>query len=687
MRCWPVLFVAAAAAMPWTNILFNTASTKSLEPRDAPNPPGGESSIMCRWSNCGEPCDAGFEAKTIAGGEPGKIMSNHEHCMDEGFQTFCCPTGQPTPNCLWRGLQNGQKCTPGCATSEVEVGSTKTNCSNGGHQTACCSDGRSVSAYSQCKWHGCSFSGNWCSKEYPQARRHTVVAEKSEGTATIMWKYFRGPWTRKLDLVSRLILCINCLTDISRTAGKTNAHLSRFHRLNNRTDYIVNSDQDVNYDSAAPDDTEEHSPESSKRSIQEFSQDCKHDWLVLVEYLVAVLEAKRRGNEVGEQREIMRIFDSTMDGVKFVQLVDYLKMRPLETSRRIILRVLRDPRRWGELAEETAKETLGVCYLHPNLGPDHETKSTNTSGKSSLRPRLIDDNLGNPTQPDIPSLGWILAGINAGALSFHYARWEWYAAVQGNGEPGKNSPFLELAYWIGPRRGMDPTAQEENSYLLHYFRDHREDRPDHKHVNKWVVLHLHFSSPIIWFDELIFEGSRLFDMYTSITKQSAITAYHSNKAFDPDDRKTRYIWHVPGWGPYWRVQWNDKNGQAVNSRAKFSCPRGSSINIGPGGMVQDTGHITSNQDLRIFLHNLWSQGYLRKEGLVPLFKAPKSDGGPHYNLVPETLNGGFKDVSLPIDEHRDWKRIEDLFNIPWSTNFYLDNGAAKYDIDFQNNFA
>lgn len=80
-----------------------------------------------------------------------------------------------------------------------------------------------------------------------------------------------------------------------------------------------------------------------------------------------------------------------------------------------------------------------------------------------------------------PSAGTILQGIEAGHLTLDYARWQVFST--------QAEPFLEVAYWIGPTPGVQPTRAEEDRLRLNQYRGVGSERrlPD-----QWVVMHFHF---------------------------------------------------------------------------------------------------------------------------------------------------------------------------------------------------
>ncbi|KAL4802540.1 glycoside hydrolase superfamily [Aspergillus unguis] len=106
----------------------------------------------CRWSNCGEDCPSGW--KWIDHEASDLKMTDETACGGLNPRRFCCPGDSDLPKCQWRGMPaRGGKCSPGCNSGEVEVG-TRSELCDFKHQSACCTSTKSTEPYGKCKWIG-----------------------------------------------------------------------------------------------------------------------------------------------------------------------------------------------------------------------------------------------------------------------------------------------------------------------------------------------------------------------------------------------------------------------------------------------------------------------------------------------------------------------------------------------------
>ncbi|GAQ03931.1 hypothetical protein ALT_1252 [Aspergillus lentulus] len=130
------------------------------------NDSAGSNVDVCRWTNCGENCPAGW--KWIRRADSDTLsMTDETYCYSgQDSRKFCCPGDVDLPSCQWRGMpKHNGNCSPGCKDGEVEVGTLGyPNCQTVTPSTA---------PYGECKWVGsaglCSSSGGHkdCPSDYP----------------------------------------------------------------------------------------------------------------------------------------------------------------------------------------------------------------------------------------------------------------------------------------------------------------------------------------------------------------------------------------------------------------------------------------------------------------------------------------------------------------------------------------
>ncbi|EEU35524.1 uncharacterized protein NECHADRAFT_106591 [Fusarium vanettenii 77-13-4] len=219
-------------------------------------------------------------------------------------------------------------------------------------------------------------------------------------------------------------------------------------------------------------------------------------------------------------------------------------------------RILYNAQRGGEGQRRARKIPGKLCAFPPSeedstkrgLGnKDGEVLADwNTRSEHSLDPRKVWALMSGTSPNSSPYLTTILQGIINGALSLHYARWIWYTATDGGGQPG---PMLELAYWIGSVPGRNPGDASLDQY--------RDTTPG-RNGDRWVVFHLHFDG-----------GGRTFlHRFNGRNGESAqihmganrVQVYHGhsiNSASNSED---------------WRVYGGGRAGeQAQNAREGFDC--------------------------------------------------------------------------------------------------------------------
>ncbi|KAJ5848907.1 CAZyme family GH18 [Penicillium rubens] len=146
---------------------------------------------QCRWTNCAQPCPAGWSMikradkwKTYEG-EP---MMDSTFCLGVGYASFCCPPTSPLPKCGWYGYNDG-KCKAGCEDGMLEIGSTNEGCQFDvpqQYQSACCSptddNGKELSSmalYNTCEW---SEPLVLCDDGKCSGTKDTVLVESSRGS-------------------------------------------------------------------------------------------------------------------------------------------------------------------------------------------------------------------------------------------------------------------------------------------------------------------------------------------------------------------------------------------------------------------------------------------------------------------------------------------------------------------------
>lgn len=81
---------------------------------------------QCRWTDCGQPCPAGWSMVTRADKwkrYDDQPMTDSTFCMGLGYRSWCCPPSSPLPKCGWYSFNNG-RCSAGCPDGMLEIAST-----------------------------------------------------------------------------------------------------------------------------------------------------------------------------------------------------------------------------------------------------------------------------------------------------------------------------------------------------------------------------------------------------------------------------------------------------------------------------------------------------------------------------------------------------------------------------------
>ncbi|KAF2275570.1 glycoside hydrolase, partial [Westerdykella ornata] len=503
----------------------------------------------CRWSNCGEQCADGFKAVPWDG-KTNQVFEDATPCGGTKA-TFCCPSTQSMPKCTWRGLTPSGDCSPGCSDGEVEVGTQQAGC-NLRHQSACCQDTSTTHAYGMCKWYGSADLCAGAGKQYPCPSDHSkrlfaasagfggeqtcTRGAKSYCCTEIPDVFTDCAWYTKATNVYK----IEGWCEPSCPAGSIRLGRQTGDCALGQGAYCCKGKPEPKIKPKEP-GFGGKGAEEFKALLQKYMSDpvCPRTTLHpnLHSWHTTKTEAKRSLDAMAMSDHLMK-----RDGVcttdSWTRLIQYSGVFfGHSSSNMTALQTLWDDIFAGAFDEQLTYSSLTTFFkARPNIdrtavlewmfynaieaGPalrlmkDVESKfcSAASTSKRGLVEGVYDtrenrraiDSWGDTTSDtanNYPSWERILSGIEAGHLTLHYARWQYQTGTGSGAPPG---PFLEVAYWIGPNRGVAPTQAEETNLNLNQYRDRRTPpaRPANAPDDRWVVFHLHINPETQVFNRL-----------------------------------------------------------------------------------------------------------------------------------------------------------------------------------------
>ncbi|KAL0258443.1 hypothetical protein SLS55_005936 [Diplodia seriata] len=592
---------------------------------------------LCRWSNCNEDCPAGFKEVPRDGTK--LMMTDETACLGMNPHKFCCPSDTDQPTCTWRGFKNSGACQPGCNDGEVEVGTLSKGCSSK-HQSACCTDNAATSAYGSCKWFGsagvCAKAGEHagCGDDYP----HFVFAASagyggdqicSQGSKSFCCtepppsKFTKCDWYTKASrqLESDYVCESSCPEGYVRlgmqkgscsfgweaycckgeesepleprdTDSFGNMQVEEFKTLLSK--YMENPTCPANILRVDMHDFYHDTP-SWKRSVvteplsslYRRATDCTKDtWVRLIAWLVTL-----SSHQIAELQPFKDVYndlfaDSYDEALGWDSAIAVLDAHGYD-SRAFWEDVFISPMGAGPAMRRMQAAEEALCELPASAAAKVRTSAPARAGNTTLAGRHINQWAEDELRPDFMT---ILEGIRDNHLSLHYARWQFFRAAADNINPG---PFLEVAYWIGPTPGVQPTEDEESSLRLDAYRD-----STHTDTDRWVVFHFHFN----WDQDLL----RNIDGRTYIGT-STIRMFHGQ------------------WAEYenqgYRVHNRARHG--MNSRSAFDCPDSTSHWYIGRPAVDTTFLDRADRDfydlVQAWGERLFNDGYAGRAGVSRIF--------------------------------------------------------------------
>ncbi|GJC89959.1 killer toxin subunits alpha/beta [Colletotrichum liriopes] len=497
---------------------------------------------LCRWTSCFEGCPSGFKEVQRDGHK--EIMMDTSICSDQydnlGFSRLCCPSSGTLPTCTWRGHKNSGNCQPGCNAGEVEVGSLRTGCKKN-WQSACCTSSDVTKAYGTCLWSGCT-------KDYDNICTNKAIATSAQGwgghqsckngearalccpnpaptefTNDCKWVPKNGHLkgggldnicegacpqdSIKLSLSigfhlvpGRETACFGynafCCADpkpiVIRDPGEDDtfgsSQAKEFKLLISK--YMDNPTCPATI--LEPTIHDAYGGAGQKRDLQSEAQqyeilqgratDCTlANWEKMLAYATLMFSMSQVGFD-----GIRSIWNNDFAGhydseLEFLQIQDYLFDYPWLDTRAHLEYVLLNPLSAGQGMRNARRAGTQLCRLTTTR---RRELTVGGGGRGSeVSKRVVWPMNSDPS--DTPNLSTILDGVLNGDLSLHYARWQYAWGQESNAPPG---PFLELAYWIGPRPGVATTG--DTAYDR--YRDTRQ-RGAEWGTDQWVVFHMHIN--------------------------------------------------------------------------------------------------------------------------------------------------------------------------------------------------
>lgn len=466
----------------------------------------------CTWAACGQECPSGFKLIWRAS-RPKEIFG--EACSVGGTSKWCCPANQELPTCEWRGHRNTGSCSPGCKGDEVEVGGIRIGCKSG-YQSACCTMTESTQAWGVCGWT--TGSCEMGEKQKCPAGRPNRVAGAAwawGGVPPCGWGSSERSYCCNEPMPADFKTC-RWITDVEDRKGKycdacrddqvriaarsTSVCLTPSEALccdrpklekrdDNPADDPFGSDQakelrklinkymnnplcPANYLHPPLHDSFQN-PSRSKSDEQGHDKrqatDCSRtDWDGLLGFGTKLIDMRDAYMD-----KLANIWDDGLAGpldveYQVAKLRNFSDVFPSFAPRSTVERILYNAQRGGE-GQRRAKKIPGMLCTFPPSEEDSTKRGLGnkdgevlaTRSEHSLDPRFVWASLSGTSPNSSPYLTTILQGIISGALSLHYARWIWYTATDGGGQP---APMLELAYWIGPVPGRNPGDPSLNQY-------------------------------------------------------------------------------------------------------------------------------------------------------------------------------------------------------------------------------
>ncbi|KAM3508938.1 hypothetical protein MY10362_000908 [Beauveria mimosiformis] len=381
------------------------------------------------------------------------------------------------------------------------------------------------------------------------------------------------------------------------------------------------------------------------------AQDCTlSNWSRLLNYAMLLFTTKQTA-----MSPLIKIWDNDFAGyydkiMEQKSLADYFEKSPNEDIRVTIEYVLYNPLEAGDGIRNSIAFKNDLCTESPmsNRRRDIEEgikiiqdgELVPMDDKHEVNRRIINawGKISNKTKKQ-PKLQAIIQAIRGQILPLEYARWQWYNANRGIYNPG---PFLELAYRIGPRIGVN------GGQAFDQYRDMSPART-RSGVNQFIIFHMHIDPSARWLQR---------NQGTTFLGITSLTMYHSNSARSSSFRD--------GSGERIDTSWRATNmEQGVTIRSGLRCavfPNNNRARLWWVGSQSPASSEPQNQwldDLRLWGQDLHQQGYTSRPALNLILNRPNPsvELGEEDNerLVPNNAIN----PSLEVEPYRWNFRIED----------------------------
>ncbi|KAG7425121.1 Killer toxin subunits alpha/beta [Fusarium oxysporum f. sp. raphani] len=483
-----------------------------------------EPTDFCYFTNCGQTCPNGY-TEIPWDGKDSQVMLDDTECGGKEVQTLCCPKSSKVPTCRWRGFDNSGRCTVGCNTGEVEVGTHSRGCTKSGWQTACCDATDSTEPWSKCGWTVDCYDDDTCPNGYSTfvvgsrdgwgGRPSCKPGKKYNYCCTETPKAFKNcEWVGNEDVAAKTLGCTDkcphgstriAEQEINRLYGSKKSANSGQCLVGHEA-YCCSGDKESDEDERPKIHYRDDTAQQFDRLLQKFLKDpvCppgfetqytmrtgiysrdllqrgKTDQGAVLAALVPLMAmwytSQYPRKDISDIYQ-MRIKEygyaetaanaSTYHDVMFPgsSSSDGLPSYDAEAMAASSLCNLRHSR---DALDNLSVASQALCEI-----PGSSVSAS--SKRDLLKPRIFDASTMSDRSDDdqLPSVAVALQGILDRELTLHYLRW-----LRDSDE---DEVILEIAFWIGNRVGVTPSQEIQNRY---------SDRGHRLYRDRWVIFHFH----------------------------------------------------------------------------------------------------------------------------------------------------------------------------------------------------
>ncbi|KAG6006481.1 hypothetical protein E4U21_007025 [Claviceps maximensis] len=378
---------------------------------------------------------------------------------------------------------------------------------------------------------------------------------------------------------------------------------------------------------------------------------CSTDtWVRLLQYATLLFSRNRASVD-----PLVKVWDTDFayyhdKQLEYEQLSSFLHKYPVYEPRGVVEWVLYNPLEAGPGIRGADRASQTLCQVRRSKKRSDSGSHSDSESRLSSSAHVSESHIANFSATaaviesrkidawgtghgSIPALDTILTAILSGAITLHYARWQYYRGTSSGNRPG---PMLELAYWLG----REPGRSHNEDISQYQDRRPRERWPS----DQWVLFHFHFddSNPH-W---LIRENGQT---YAGV--------------FDLRVMHGQYWMHGRP-GQAWRVS---RGNADYNTRDGFTCEEelNSLWYVGAESTIQD-GEPEWARLLHRWGQTLHRQGYVNTLGLRMIIDPPQGADPTEINPeLPGTVSrGGGTSVVGGLN--------------PYNINFLLEGSAYQF---------